>query len=74
MKSKWAEDVKRLLRSEMARRGITYEKLANRLAFIGVRWHVVGSPRCSLSNASERSACERCSYAKILISTRFAPV
>jgi hypothetical protein len=33
----WAEDVKRLLRAEMARRGITYEELAERLAAIGVR-------------------------------------
>jgi Domain of unknown function (DUF6471) len=39
MKSKadWAEDVKRLLRAEMTRRGITYEELAERLASIGVR-------------------------------------
>ena len=33
----WAEDVKRLLRAEMALRGITYEDLAGRLAAIGVR-------------------------------------
>jgi hypothetical protein len=33
----WAEDVKRLLRAEMARRGITYEELAEKLAAIGVR-------------------------------------
>ena len=32
----WAEDVKRLLRAEMARRGITYEDLAEKLAAIGV--------------------------------------
>jgi hypothetical protein len=35
--AKWAEDVKRLLRGEMARRGITYEDLAKRLAAIGVQ-------------------------------------
>jgi hypothetical protein len=35
--AEWAEDVKRLLRAEMARRGITYEELAGRLARIGVR-------------------------------------
>jgi Domain of unknown function (DUF6471) len=35
--SEWAEDVKRLLRAEMARRGITYEQLAEKLATIGVR-------------------------------------
>jgi hypothetical protein len=35
--SEWAEEVKRLLRAEMARRGITYEELAERLAAIGVR-------------------------------------
>jgi hypothetical protein len=33
----WAEDVKRLLRAEMARRGVTYEELAEKLAAIGVR-------------------------------------
>jgi Domain of unknown function (DUF6471) len=33
----WAEDVRRLLRAEMARRGVTYEGLAERLAAIGVR-------------------------------------
>jgi hypothetical protein len=33
----WAEDVKRLLRAEMARRGVTYDELAQRLAAIGVR-------------------------------------
>jgi hypothetical protein len=33
----WAEDVKRLLRAEMTRRGVTYEDLAERLAAIGVR-------------------------------------
>jgi hypothetical protein len=50
--AEWAEDVKRLLRAEMARRGITYEELAERLASIGVRdtavnprnKHEVGSP------------------------------
>jgi Domain of unknown function (DUF6471) len=35
--AEWAEDVKRLLRAEMARRGITYEELTERLAVIGVR-------------------------------------
>jgi hypothetical protein len=33
----WAEDVKRLLRAEMARRGVTYDELAEKLAAIGVR-------------------------------------
>jgi hypothetical protein len=32
----WAEDVKRLLRAEMTRRGVTYEKLSEKLAVIGV--------------------------------------
>ncbi len=32
----WAEDTKRLLRAEMARRGVTYEDLAEKLAAIGV--------------------------------------
>jgi hypothetical protein len=36
-KAEWAEEVKRLLRAEMARRGITYEELAQRLAALGVR-------------------------------------
>ena len=35
--AEWAEDVKRLLRAEMARRGVSYEELAERLAAIGVR-------------------------------------
>jgi hypothetical protein len=35
--AEWAEDVKRLLRAEMARRGVTYEDLADRLAALGVR-------------------------------------
>jgi len=35
--AEWAEDVKRLLRAEMARRGITYEDMAECLAAIGVR-------------------------------------
>ena len=34
--AEWAQDVKRLLRAEMARRGVTYEELARRLAVIGV--------------------------------------
>jgi hypothetical protein len=33
----WAEETKRLLRAEMARRGVTYEDLAERLAGIGVQ-------------------------------------
>ena len=33
----WAEDVRRLLRAEMARRGITYRDLTERLAAIGVQ-------------------------------------
>lgn len=32
----WSEDAKRLLRAEMARRGVTYEELAERLSGIGV--------------------------------------
>lgn len=32
----WAEDVKRLLRAEMTRRGITYDQLAEKLAAVGV--------------------------------------
>ncbi len=35
--AEWAEDTKRLLRAEMARRGVTYEDLAERLAGIGVQ-------------------------------------
>ncbi len=35
--AEWAEDTKRLLRAEMARRGVTYEELAERLAAIGVQ-------------------------------------
>ena len=35
--AEWAEDVKRLLRAEMARRGVTYEELAEKLAAIGVQ-------------------------------------
>ena len=35
--AEWTEDVKRLLRAEMARRSITYEELAGRLASIGVQ-------------------------------------
>jgi hypothetical protein len=34
--AEWAEDVKRHLRAEMARRGVTYDGLAERLAAIGV--------------------------------------
>jgi hypothetical protein len=32
----WADDVKRMLRAEMTRRGITYDQLAEKLAAIGV--------------------------------------
>jgi hypothetical protein len=32
----WSEDVKRLLRAEMARRDITYEQLSEKLAAIGI--------------------------------------
>ena len=32
----WAEDVKRLLRAEMARRGVTYDQLVEQLAALGV--------------------------------------
>ena len=34
--AEWAEDVKRLLRAEMTRRGVTYDELAERLAAIGI--------------------------------------
>ena len=34
--AEWAEDVKRLLRAEMTRRGVTYEDLSGRLAAIGI--------------------------------------
>jgi hypothetical protein len=34
--AEWAEDVKRLLRAEMTRRGVTYEDLAERLSAIGI--------------------------------------
>ncbi len=32
----WADDVKRLLRAEMTRRGVTYDELSGRLAAIGI--------------------------------------
>jgi Domain of unknown function (DUF6471) len=35
--AEWAEETKRLLRAEMARRGVTYEDLAERLAGVGVQ-------------------------------------
>lgn len=35
--AEWADEVKRLLRAEMTRRGVTYEDLADRLAAIGVQ-------------------------------------
>ncbi|MBP7334384.1 DUF6471 domain-containing protein [Niveispirillum sp.] len=31
----WADEVKRMLRAEMTRRGVTYEELASRLAAVG---------------------------------------
>ena len=34
--AEWVEDVKRLLRVEMTRRGVTYEQLSEKLATIGV--------------------------------------
>jgi Domain of unknown function (DUF6471) len=34
--AEWSEDVKRMLRAEMTRRGITYEQLSEKLAAIGV--------------------------------------
>jgi len=34
--AEWAEDVKRLLRAEMTRRGVTYEDLSEQLAAIGI--------------------------------------
>ena len=39
--AEWAEDVKRLLRAEMTRRGVTYENLSERLAEIGVNDNAV---------------------------------
>jgi hypothetical protein len=35
--TKWAEETKRLLRAEMARRGVTYEDLVERLAGLGIQ-------------------------------------
>lgn len=32
----WADDVKRLLRAEMTRRGVTYDQLSEKLAAIGI--------------------------------------
>jgi len=34
--AEWAEDVKRALRAEMTRRGVTYDQLAERLKAIGI--------------------------------------
>jgi hypothetical protein len=34
--TEWAGDVKRLLRAEMARRGVTYEQLSEKLSAIGI--------------------------------------
>ncbi len=34
--AEWADDAKRLLRTEMTRRGVTYDDLAIRLAGLGV--------------------------------------
>jgi hypothetical protein len=33
----WAEDVKRLLRAEMIRRGVSYDQLSEKLAALGVK-------------------------------------
>ena len=33
----WADEVKRILRAEMARRGVTYDQLSEKLDAIGVR-------------------------------------
>ena len=33
----WSDDTKRLLRAEMARRGLTYDQLTEKLAAIGVK-------------------------------------
>jgi hypothetical protein len=35
--NEWADDVKRLLRAEMTRRGVTYEELSEKLAAIGIK-------------------------------------
>ena len=35
--TEWADDVKRLLRAEMTRRGVSYDHLAGKLAAIGVQ-------------------------------------
>lgn len=34
--TEWSDKIKRLLRAEMTRRGITYEQLSEKLAAIGV--------------------------------------
>jgi hypothetical protein len=34
--AEWTEEVKRILRAEMVRRGLTYEHLAKKLAALGV--------------------------------------
>jgi hypothetical protein len=34
--TEWSENVKRLLRAEMARRGVTYEQLSEKLGAMGV--------------------------------------
>ena len=34
--TEWTEEVKRILRAEMVRRGITYDELTKKLAAIGV--------------------------------------
>jgi hypothetical protein len=34
--AEWADEVKRLLRAEMTRRGMTYEQLSKRLAAVGI--------------------------------------
>ena len=61
--AEWAEDVKRLLRAEMTRRGVTYEELADgwprselriRRSTCATRLHEDDSPRFSLFNVSPR--------------------
>lgn len=40
--AEWAEEAKRILRSEMVRRGVTYDELAKKLADIGVEQSAPG--------------------------------
>jgi hypothetical protein len=39
--AEWAEEVKRLLRAEMTRRGVTYEELSEKLVAIGINDNAV---------------------------------